>query len=145
MASKKPKKRFVEDIPTNSIPVIQAYETEDPVSQEEILEPAGKDNIKVFVTRVTIWLTWFIVFLILISLTAIMIDLSIHTTTLPKFPSNVKSKEEIELFSLLIDEYESLNDLVVSRVTNIFRLVILETLVPLFTLMLGYLYGKREG
>lgn len=58
----------------------------------------------------------------------------------PAIPSNATA----EVRSALLADYVALNEVAVERITGMFGLVITTTLLPVFTAILGYIFGTRN-
>ncbi len=56
---------------------------------------------------------------------------------LPPIPSNLADAKSF------FDSYKALNDLAVDRTIKLFDTVVAKALLPLFTAILGYIFGSR--
>jgi hypothetical protein len=54
------------------------------------------------------------------------------------------NQEDIETLSKAIEQYKSINDLAIERVKTLFDSIVINALLPIFTLILGYVFGTQR-
>jgi hypothetical protein len=52
--------------------------------------------------------------------------------------------EDIETLSKAIEQYKTINDLAIERVKTLFDSIVVNALLPIFTLILGYVFGTQR-
>ena len=52
--------------------------------------------------------------------------------------------EDIETLSKAIEQYKTINDLAIERVRTLFDSIVVNALLPVFTLILGYVFGTQR-
>ena len=102
--------------------------------------------------RVGLWLALAFFVYILIASSAIFF-VSFRWFQIPNFPVPPSNSGDLEQYKRLLDAYKQSADiyqqmakLQVERATQLFQLVVASTILPVFSAILGYIFGsKRAG
>ena len=62
----------------------------------------------------------------------------------PAAPSANATTDQITLYKTLVDSYKTLSDAQVSRATQLFQAVVGTALLPTFTAIVGYIFGRSN-
>jgi hypothetical protein len=100
---------------------------------------------------VGLWLALaFFVYIILASGTIFFV--SFHCIQLPPFPSPPANSGDPAQYKALVDAYKQSADVYqqmakvqVERATQLFQLVVASTILPVFSAILGYIFGSRKS
>lgn len=97
-------------------------------------------------TWIAVWLAAGILAGIII-LSWVVGQLSFGSLSLPPapVPPSPVTTEGLGNYKTLIDRYKELSDLQVGRFKDLFQLMVITALLPSFTTILGYLFGKRQA
>ncbi len=101
--------------------------------------------------RVGLWLALaFFGYIILASGTIFFV--SFRCFQLPAFPSPPSTSGDLEQYKRLVDAYKQSSDVYqqmakaqVERATQLFQLVVASTILPVFSAILGYIFGSRKS
>ncbi|PYT91887.1 MAG: hypothetical protein DMG36_16835 [Acidobacteria bacterium] len=131
----------VEVIPTEDLEAkaLQAFPTQ---ASGTVLEP---------LQRVGLWLALAFFGYILIASGTIFF-VSFHTIQLPPFPTPPANSGDPEHYKALADAYKQSVDVYqqiakaqVERATQLFQLVVASTILPVFSAILGYIFGANKS
>lgn len=70
---------------------------------------------------------------------------SVTLPPVPPSPSPPLTAEALDHYKALLDRYKDLSDLQVGRFTQVYQTVVVATLFPAFTAILGYIFGRSKG
>lgn len=84
-----------------------------------------------------VWQSWVVLGLITIFLAGLLVYLVLATPGLGEFGSPVTADS--------LAQWQKASDVVHQRVTGLVDLVVFKILLPLLTLLLGYVFGSRAG
>ncbi len=101
--------------------------------------------------RVGLWLALaFFVYILVASGTIFLV--SFRCFQLPAFPSPPSNPGDAEQYKRLVDAYKQSTDiyqqmakLQVERATQLFQLVVASTILPVFSAILGYIFGSKKS
>jgi len=83
--------------------------------------------------------------LIIIVMIFVGIDLYRNVPAKLILPPSTASSADIEAFGELVAVYRDYQDIVIDRTTKFFTLMVASTLVPVFTTILGYIFGTSQA
>ena len=60
-------------------------------------------------------------------------------------PPAATASPDLARYTALIENYKSLSDIQVNRFSQLFQAIVVSALLPILTLVLGYIFGKEKG
>lgn len=107
----------------------------------EVLEPLGHTKVKgTFVQRAGLWLAAGVGGVIGIITILLIVFLYLHYPELPR-PAGPKGGPGAPA-QYTIEEYKQLSEIAVKSTQELFQTVIAQVLIPVFTAILGYIFGR---
>jgi hypothetical protein len=101
--------------------------------------------------RVGLWLA-LAFFLYIIIASATIFYVSFRCVQLPFFPAPPATSADVEHYKALVDAYKQSSDSYqqlakaqVERATTLFQLVVASTILPVFSAILGYIFGSKKS
>jgi hypothetical protein len=109
--------------------------------QKDLVSDRRAPDIRVrpksYLEWVGVWLTWAVLGLIALFLVGLLIYLGVAMPTIADFGSPATEASLVP--------YQKASDLVFQRATTLLDQVVIKILVPLLTLLLGYVFGSRAA
>jgi uncharacterized membrane protein len=101
--------------------------------------------------RVGLWLALaFFIYILIASGTIFLV--SFHWLRIPDFPVPPSSSGDLDQYKRLleahkqaVDIYQQMAKLQVERATQLFQLVVASTILPVFSAILGYIFGSKKA
>ena len=122
------------------------------VPQDQILQEVRGAGARLEpLQRVGLWLALaFFVYLLIASGTIFLV--SFHWLRIPDFPVPPSNPGDLEQYKRLLDAhkeavdiYQQMAKLQVERATQLFQLVVASTILPVFSAILGYIFGSKKS